>query len=186
MKKILCLLIILLISTGLLSCSTSYRMTTEQKLDLYRDFIKDWQERQKTEGWTDAKVFEVYEECLTYTKYRFDVDDHMDTYKEILQKGMVGDCEDFAIFIYGTFKRLNYPYRIRIALVSHMLYEDDHALIHIELPSGKWEYLETVMMNAMEGPFYKPLFEGDENHIYKPGTDEILSWQKESAILAGL
>lgn len=144
----------------------------------YEEQIIDWQERVKKEGWTNRTIKSIYRDAVSMTTYKFDdvipgqrwPGDHWDTPDEFIENGLAGDCEDISGFIWSTFKRLKYPYQIRILGVMAMA--TDHALGNIELSNGEWLMLESVQANSVFGEwiFYRPFAEWDINQIYNFGS----------------
>ncbi|MFC1868260.1 hypothetical protein ACFL0H_09025 [Thermodesulfobacteriota bacterium] len=84
----------------------------------YYEQIRDWQNRVKKEGWGKTLVDDVIDQCIILAKYRMEKEDHWDTPKEFMEKGFQGDCEDIAVFMMATLKRVNYPYRVRVVAVK--------------------------------------------------------------------
>jgi len=78
-----------------------------------------------------------------------------------------GDYEDIGSLIFGTFKRLEYPYKVRLLIVETIQFSD-HLLVKVELPDGRWKKYDTVklFLSEIDGLFYRPKIEFDENHIW--------------------
>lgn len=172
MKTLLILILSCLIFT---SCTTM--RDPKAVRDSYENQIKDWQERVKKEGWTNRVIKSINMELMEMSVYVFDKEipgqkwpgDHWDTPNEFFEKGLVGDCEDMAVLAWSTFKRLNYPYQIRIQAVTMLT--GDHAIVSIELADGSWMMLESVLANyaSIESLFYRSFAEWDVNNIYTIG-----------------
>ena len=140
----------------------------------YEDQIKDWQERVKKEKWSEGLVDEVVQTCQVFVKYTTDMNpdyrwknDYWFTPQEMINADFKGDCEDIGSLILGTLRKLNYPYGARLLIVGTML-PADHLLVKVELPDGRWKKYETVklFMSEIDGLFYRPKIEFDENHIW--------------------
>ncbi len=131
----------------------------------YLEQIKDWQERVRREGWTRQLVDDVAKGTALLSSYRHEEEDHWATPNEFLEAGLRGDCEDIAAGIYGSFKRLAYPYGIRILGVEAA--GGDHALVKVQLPSGEWQIYESVYPwnSLIDWIFYRPFVEFDAQHI---------------------
>ena len=171
MRNILILILTLLVAS---SCASLYRPAPEQVNGVYHDQIKDWQKRIQEQGWTRIHVDEVVDGCLKLVKYEPEDTDHWDTPQEFIQKGFRGDCEDIAVFIMATLKRLDYPHGVRILGVKTLT--GDHAVLKVEMPDGKWKMFETVPIPLVEFDqlFYRPMVEFDEKTIvyYKSGSSD--------------
>jgi hypothetical protein len=131
----------------------------------YLEQIKDWQERVKTEGWTRELIDDVARETALFASYRSESVDHWSTPNEFLAAGLVGDCEDIAAGIYGSFKRLGYPHDVLILGVSAV--GGDHMLVKVRLPSGEWKIYESVYPwnSFVDWIFYRPFVEFNTDHI---------------------
>ena len=121
------------------SCATAGTADQERIYPVYRDKIKEWQMRIQREGWSEAHLDSILFQFRRLATYRMEIHDHWDTPKEFIQKGFSGDCEDIAVFMMGTLKRLGYPNRIRILIVQAPV-EDQARLrvytIHCEQRGG--------------------------------------------------
>ena len=145
----------------------------------YMEQIKDWQERVKKEGWTRELIDDVARETALLASYRGEDEDHWDTPDEFFEAGLRGDCEDIAAGIYGSFKRLDYPYDVRILGVAAV--GGDHALVKIQLPSGEWKVYESVYPwnSFIDWIFYRPFVEFNADHIAwagkkrSPGVEDL-------------
>jgi hypothetical protein len=140
----------------------------------YEDQIKDWQERVQQEKWSENLVDEIVETSQVFAKYTTDKNpgyrwknDYWFTPREMIEADFNGDCEDIGSLIFGTFKKLNYPYDVRLLIVETIQFSD-HLLVKIELPDGRWKKYETVklFLSEMDAIFYRPKVEFDENHIW--------------------
>lgn len=138
------------------------RQSTEQPY--YRQ-IREWQQRIEKEGWAENRVEQVLNWSLGFVTYEMEIDDHWATPKEFVRNGFRGDCEDIAIFLMGTLKRLNYPHRIRILAVTGVF--ENHALLKVEMPDGTWKIYDTYSDNPYSlHAYYRPLVEFDEKNIF--------------------
>ena len=148
----------------------------------YEQRIKDWQKRIKREGWSEKLVDEIVQTVQVFAQYTPDKNpsnrgeaDYWFTPKEMIAADFKGDCEDIGSLTYGTLKGLRYPHGVRLLIVSTLL-PIDHILVRVELPGGKWKNYETVnvLFSEIDGIFYQPLLEFDENHIwiYDPSRKE--------------
>jgi predicted transglutaminase-like cysteine proteinase len=147
------------------ACTAFYQPAPGRINDLYYEQIMDWQKRIKEEGWAENHVDEVVNQCIKFSKYRTEKQDHWDTPKEFIQRGFQGDCEDIAIFIMATLKQLNYPYNVRIMVVRALTV--DHAVLKVQMPNTKWKIYETVPVpfGEIDRLFYRPIVEFDEKNI---------------------
>lgn len=164
MRKIFLAFILLAVSAS--GCAALHQpVATDQLNGKYYDQIKEWQRRIKKDGWTKNTIDEVMDQCIVLAKYRMEKIDHWDTPKEFMENGFQGDCEDIAVFMMATLKRLNYPHKVHVVAVSTWL--RDHAILKVEMPNGKWKNYETVPLpfQGIDRLFYKPIVEFDENEI---------------------
>ncbi len=131
----------------------------------YLEQIRDWQERVKKEGWTRELIDDVATGTALLASYRWEENDHWSTPNEFLEAGLRGDCEDIAAGIYGSFKRVGYPYDVRILGVGAV--GGDHALVKIQLPSGEWKVYESVYPwnSFIDWVFYRPFVEFNTDRI---------------------
>jgi hypothetical protein len=138
----------------------------------YLDQIRDWQERVKHEGWTTELIDEVARQTALMSSYRGEEIDRWDTPNEFVDAGLCGDCEDIAAGIYGSYKRLGYPYDVR--LVGVMAGFGDHALVKVQLPSGKWKTYETIYPwnSIVDWIFYRPFVEFNAYQIEASNSKE--------------
>ena len=146
-------------------CMSFYQPTPTKTKGLYYEKIKEWQLRIKDEGWSEGLVTDVVRNLTKLAKYRKDEYDSWDTPKEFIGRGFEGDCEDIAIFVMGTLKRLEYPYLVRVLAVSTS--DQDHALLRVRLPEGDWKIYDTMSfpLKEIDRLFYRPIVEFDENDI---------------------
>jgi hypothetical protein len=171
MKRLILTLTLLTVASG---CAGFYQPAPERINGVYHDQIKDWQKRVQEKGWSQNDVDDVVNGCLRLVKYEPDGDiDHWDTPQEFIQKGFRGDCEDIAIFMMATLKRLEYPHGVRILGVGTLM--GDHAVLKVEMPDGNWKMFETVPvpLYQFDQLFYRPLVEFDEKTIvyYKASSE---------------
>jgi len=146
-------------------CATTETAERERIHPLYREKIEEWQLRIQREGWSESQVHTLLKQFRGLATYRMEIQDHWDTPKEFIQKGFSGDCEDIAVFMMGTLKRLGYPQRVRI-LIVHDLFED-HALLRVEMPEGGWKVYDVVprKVPSREASLLKPVVEFDEANM---------------------
>ena len=171
MRNLILILALLTVSSG---CASFYRPAPERIDGVYREQIEEWQKRVQERGWTQNHVDDVIKGCLRLAQYEPEETDHWDTPQEFMHKGFKGDCEDIAVFIMATLKRLEYPRGVRILAVKTLL--GDHAVLKVEMPDGEWKMFETVPIPLCEFDqlFYRPIVEFDEKTIvyYKTGSGE--------------
>jgi hypothetical protein len=157
----------------------------------YEEQIKDWQERVRKEKWSESLVDEIVQTSQVFARYTIDEDpnyrwknDYWFTPLEMINANFNGDCEDIGSLIFGTFKKLNYPYDVRL-LIAGTIQTTDHLLVNIELPDGRWKKYETVklFLSELDGIFYRPKVEFDESHIWI--YDPIGTSREVSAMWAG-
>jgi len=159
MSRVLAAALILMLLAG---CMAGKSEPARIHKDAYGRKIKDWQERLRHEGWTETAVRSIMAEFRGMVRYEMELKDHWATPGEFIANGLKGDCEDIAGFLMGSLKRLGYPHRTRILIVRDLF--NHHALLKVELPSGRWAVFET----APEGPLeihagrFDPLIEFDE------------------------
>ena len=149
--------------------------------EIYNQQIKDWQRRVKDEGWTDSIIKDISKTIINYSLYTSDRDaagnltDHWNTPQEMIDAGFKGDCEDIAITIWGTFKRLKYPYDVRITVVyvpqAFFVSDPYHAVVHVEYPDGRWRMVETVSilgpLHLLDEALYIPVMQFDDKRIWR-------------------
>jgi len=169
MKKIILLGIMLFLVVG---CATKYSTANRTPSDIYRYMqhkILDWQERVKKEKWSSNLVDEIMLECTKTAIYENDIigTDYWKTYNEFVKTGFRGDCEDIASFMYGTLKRLNYPYRVRMIgiIIDSNKY---HVALKVEVPNKRWNIYDSTSQFKIKD--YISFGEWDEDKIYKPQT----------------
>jgi transglutaminase-like putative cysteine protease len=161
LNKITILLILLLI----FGCS--YFQPKKGLRWKYENRVKDWQERIKKEGWTKTNIDKIINYCVKISRYRPEENDYWYTPKEMIDNGFWGDCEDIASLMFGTLKRLHYPYPVRIRVVN--TFTGGHAVLRVHLPDKTWAQYETVpslYKYPLDRLFWKPIYEFDENKIY--------------------
>ena len=110
---------------------------------------------------------DVISESLRIVKYRPDEEgeDHWDTPKEFIERGFQGDCEDIAVFMMATLKRLEYDGSVKILGVRTLM--GDHTMLRVQMPDGQWKNYETIPV---------PLIEFDQL-FYRPIVDELVKSQ---------
>ena len=152
-------------------CATVANQPAPDSLNgIYDEQIREWQRRIQREGWTADLVDHMMIELVQLSEYEVEIDDHWDTPKEFMERGFTGDCEDIAVFMMATLKRLQYPETVRILAVRTAI--EDHALLKVKLPTGDWKIYETVpvSLHTAERPFYTPIVEFDEKDIIHYGS----------------
>jgi len=147
-------------------CTITATADRERIYPIYRDKIKEWQMRIQREGWTEAHLDSILFQFRRLATYQMEIQDHWDTPREFIQKGFSGDCEDIAVFMMGTLKRIGYPYRMRILIVQEIF--EDHALLKVERPEGEWKVYDVVPQRvlSLEMTQLKPLVEFDERTMF--------------------
>ncbi len=164
MKKILIIILILIFA----GCSPVYFQPANPKDD-YRYMIEEWQKRVRKEGWNESLVDDILHWSLVLSKYVPEPKgrDHWKTYPEFL-KDFKGDCEDITVFMYGTLKRLGYPYGLRFRAIRMPL--GDHAVLMVQFPGGKWKRINSVPApgDFIDLAVSRIIVEWDENNIYYP------------------
>jgi len=127
----------------------------------------DWQERTKREKWSTHLVDEIMAKCVEISSYEDEIInmDFWKTYNEFIKDNFRGDCEDIAAFMFGTLKRLDYPYDVRMIgiIINSNRY---HVALKVELPDGKWVVYDSVSQFKIRN--YISFGEWDENKTYKP------------------
>jgi len=155
-------------------CAAFYQPEPEKIHGMYYEQIREWQKRVQEQGWTQQSVDDVVKGCLKLVKYEVEDNDRWDTPQEFIRKGFRGDCEDIAVFMMATLKRLNYAHGVRILGVKTLM--GDHAVLKVEMPDGIWKMYETVPVPLCEFDqlFYRPIVEFDDKTIvyYQPGRSE--------------
>ena len=128
----------------------------------YLEQIKEWQQRQQKEGWTISLVDEILEGTKWLTSYVFDENgDHWNTYKEMYEKGLMGDCEDKAVAMVGALKQLGYPYKAMVRIVT-TLQPSDHAIVVVEMPDRETREYDSVTSTILDRMFYRKVTDFDE------------------------
>lgn len=152
---------------ALFNCTPVYFQPRHSGED-YRWAVERWQQRSKAQAWTEAFVDEVVAECLRCARFEpEDGDDYWKTYREFL-RDFTGDCEDIAVFMFGTLKRLGCPYEIRLRIVREPL--GDHAVLAVRLSDGRWKVYNTVRAfgAALDVWLSRIVVEWDLENIYYP------------------
>jgi hypothetical protein len=162
-KKPFIIIISLIIFSG---CTATHLPYTDKRHNTYYNQIKEWQQRLKRDGWTENVIDDIIRQSRRICTYRLEIADYWDTPREFITRGFSGDCEDIAIFMMANLKRLQYPYPVRVIAVRVML--EDHALIKVKMPDGRWKVYETISGTGIigRGGFYSPIVEFDENNIF--------------------
>lgn len=155
-----------LLSICFIGCSSIYTQPTNPGAD-YRWYIERWQQQIKSEGWTESLVTDVTKTCLMISKYKPDDKqiDHWMSYQEFQKAGFVGDCEDISTFMYGTLKRIGYPYGLKMRIIR--MPSGDHAVLMAELPGGKWKMYNSLPIpgDFVDLALARTVVEWDEDHI---------------------
>lgn len=164
MKTIKYLIVIACLLTC--GCSSVYFQPVDPESD-YRWQIERWQECIKQEGWSESMVKDVVDGCLWVAKYEPDGEiDHWKTYKEFQYTEFIGDCEDISTFMFGTFKRLNYPNDFKMAVIR--MPAGDHAVLKVEMPDGEWRIFNSLPMpgDFVDLVLARTVVEWDETHVF--------------------
>jgi len=167
------IIIIILFLLFFATCCMAFRQPRHLKgpdiQHKYYDQIREWQERVKSEGWTDGLIKEIVDTCIDYVIYTPEPykEDHWQTPSEMIQNGFKGDCEDIAVLIWGTFWRLGYQ-DVRILLVHTLIPGKGHALIRVKMTDGSWKIFQTVPMPGdwLDALFYRPQIEFNKDEIW--------------------
>lgn len=135
----------------------------------YRWYIEQWQQRSRQEGWSEALVDDIVASCLTIAKYEPEPPhhDHWKTFGEF-QKNYRGDCEDIAAFMFGSLKRLNCPYDLRLRIIR--MPGGDHAVLMVKLPTSKWKMYNSIPQpgDFVDIALARTIVEWDDQMIYYP------------------
>jgi len=152
-------LLLFILTSG---CAATGAGSREWVRPIYREKIREWQMRIQREGWSESQVHAVLSQFRTLAAYRMEIIDHWDTPKEFAEKGYSGDCEDIAVFMMATLKRLGYPHGIRILIVQGLF--EDHALLRVEMAGGWWKVYDVVPRSvpSPKASLLKPIVEFDE------------------------
>jgi hypothetical protein len=155
---------LLFLATG---CESTRGVAPNAGGEIYFDKIRDWQKRINREGWSSERVEELLGHALRFVTYRMELDDHWDTPSEFIGRGFQGDCEDIAIFMMGTLKRVGYPHGVRVLAMQGWF--SGHAVLKVELPDGTWRIYDTVTLSlrVLNPKRLKPLVEFDEKMIVR-------------------
>ena len=162
MRLLHCAALLLLLACA---CATTGVNEQERLHPIYREKIQEWQMRIQREGWSENQVHSILSAFRTLATYRMEIQDHWDTPGDFINRGFAGDCEDIVVFMIGTLKRLGYPYGLRV-LIAHDLFED-HALLRIEMPEGRWKVYDVVprKVSSRALQHLKPVVEFDEKRV---------------------
>jgi len=155
-------LLFFILSSG---CAATGAGTRAWVRPVYQEKIREWQVRIQREGWSESRVRAILSEFRTLIGYRMEIIDHWDTPKEFAEKGFLGDCEDMAVFMMATLKRLGYPLRIRVLIVEGFF--EDHALLRVEMAQGAWRVYDVVPLSvpSPDPNLLKPIVEFDEHEV---------------------
>lgn len=155
-------LLLFIVTSGCAATGTGGRDWVQP---VYREKIREWQMRIRREGWSESRVHAVLSQFRTLAAYRMEIVDHWDTPREFAEKGFSGDCEDIAVFMMGTLKRLGYPHRVHILIVQGLF--EDHALLRVETATGVWRVYDVVpgSVPTPEASLLKPVVEFDEKGV---------------------
>lgn len=188
MKAITLLLLFIITLSGCVTTGTTHSQTDFSQISprqavYYRAILK-WQDRLdhksfqdfdsphltamrvhvKKYGWSNEAVAILIEESRKLTSLTMETEDHWDTPKEFVEKNYQGDCEDIAIFLLATLKKLDYPGQVRICAVKTRFVE--HAMLKIQMPDSNWKIFETVKTTEKNSRFaYTPIVEFDDREI---------------------
>lgn len=153
---------------GSAGCSPVYFQPKDPGMD-YRWYIEQWQQRVRQEGWSEALVNDIVKSCLTIAKYEPEPanHDHWKTYGEF-QRNYRGDCEDIATFMYGTLKRLNCPYALKLRIIR--MPAGDHAVLMVKLPTCRWKMYNSIpqLGDFVDIMLARTVVEWDDQNIYYP------------------
>jgi hypothetical protein len=152
----------------LVGCSPVYFQPEDPGSD-YRWYIEQWQQRVREEGWSEALVNDIVDSCLNIAKYEPEPahHDHWKTYGEF-QISYRGDCEDIATFMYGTLKRLEYPYAQKLRIIR--MPAGDHAVLMVQLPNDQWKMYNSIPQpgDFLDLALARTIVEWDDQRIYYP------------------
>ena len=111
----------------------------------YFDYqFKDWQQR-TNDGWTKATVSSIAHDIRAMSLYRLEGNrDYWQTLDEWVANGFRGDCEDVALAIATTLKRLECPYRVDLIVRRLWLEKGFHVVTRVTFDDGTHRIYETV------------------------------------------
>ena len=132
---------------------------------VYKEMIREWQLRMQKEEWSEDLIHSILFQFRTIATYRTEAVDHWDTPKEFMRRGFSGDCEDIAVFMMWTLRKIGYPHKAKILIVGSVL--GDHALLKIEMPEGGWKVYDVVPSGVpVRRPnLLRPIVEFDEKSV---------------------
>lgn len=135
--------ILIIILTILIGCSPAFFQPINVGTE-YKNSILEWQERIKKEGWTENLINNIINRCIHFAYYEAEeiYIDYWKLPKEFIKDGFKGDCEDIGFFIWGTLKKLKYPYEIRGVAIRMPM--GDHFMLKIKLPNNQWKMYNPV------------------------------------------
>lgn len=117
------------------------------------------------QGWSNEMVEEIIEEIRQQTSLTMETGDHWDTPREFVAKNLRGDCEDIAIFLLASLKKLDYPGQVRICAVKAQFVE--HAMLKVQMPDQTWRVFETVKKTERNVRYaFTPIVEFDDREIF--------------------
>jgi hypothetical protein len=127
--------------------------------------IREWQLRMQKEEWSEGRVHSILLHFRTLATYRAETSDHWDTPREFLERHFSGDCEDIAVFMMWTLRKIGYPYKVKILIVRSV--PGDHALLKIEMPEGGWKVYDVVPsgVSVRRPNLLRPVVEFDEKSV---------------------
>lgn len=162
------LLLLSVLVPALAACAPLFQ--PQDAVEVYEQHILDWQHRIRLDGWSKGVVDDIVRRCAWVMRYENEEGDHWATPREIKEAGMRGDCEDFAVLMMATLKRLDYPHRVRLQAVR-VWYGLDHAMLLVEGQGGEWWRYNPVptLGDGLDLAGCVALFEWDEGHVWEPG-----------------
>ncbi len=170
----------LLIYHGILyicACSWATPATRDNQRSPYFEKIKQWQEQINKEGWSATMVDRILDESRGMTHYQMEFEDEWLTPEAFIRAGFNGDCEDIAIFMMGSLKRLAYPHTVRILVINDLF--ANHAQLKVQMPDGNWKWYESTRARSYRRRpgKWRPIVEFDEHAIqyYTPPKPRQIS-----------
>jgi hypothetical protein len=156
-------------------CGCGWLSPEASKVDSrpYYEKIKQWQKRIQKEGWSANIVDDILIQSRRLSRYDMEFDDNWLTPGDFVRSGFKGDCEDIAIFMMGSLKRLGYPHTVRVLVIGHLF--ADHAQLRVEMPDQSWRWYESTRARSYRclPKSWQPIVEFDETTIvyYAAGDD---------------
>jgi len=159
------LLLLLVLLTSPWGCAGQETLNRERVNPIYQEKIRDWQRKIQREGWSESGVDSVLTEARGLLTYRMEIRYHWETPKEFRGRGFSGDCEDIAVFMMATLRRLEYPHKIRVLIVKSLF--EDHALLRVEMPGGGWKPYDVASsaVRPLDSSRLTPVVEFDETTV---------------------